>query len=192
MAVPVVAMLAIEGLKVELVDDVEDEPGEVALREPVAQVWWEQEGLVPQRGRRTIVGFWPVGDTAAGKDVDHFGCATGSFELEASDAWRDGLPRLGRLDRARCREPDRHAAGRGGYLWPLSDIEFDVDAGAVELEDRLAVADAQRAVDACGERLDARDEGGRRHGLRLQPQLLELGAGPVPAADGRPNARVPA
>src|SRR6266508_3856186 len=46
MAVPVVAMLAIEGLKVELVDDVEDEPGEVALREPVALVWWEQEGLV--------------------------------------------------------------------------------------------------------------------------------------------------
>jgi hypothetical protein len=30
-AVPVVAMLAIEGLKVELVDHVEDEPGEVAL-----------------------------------------------------------------------------------------------------------------------------------------------------------------
>ena len=43
---PVVAVLSVEGLKVELVDDVEDEPGEVAGGEPVAQVGWEQEGLV--------------------------------------------------------------------------------------------------------------------------------------------------
>jgi uncharacterized OB-fold protein len=44
MAVPVVAMLAIEGLKVELVDHVEDEPGKVAVGEPVAQVGRQQEG----------------------------------------------------------------------------------------------------------------------------------------------------
>jgi hypothetical protein len=50
-------------------------------------------GLVQQRGRRTKVGSWPVGDTATGKDVDHFGYATGSLGLEASDARRDGLPR---------------------------------------------------------------------------------------------------
>jgi hypothetical protein len=36
--VPVVAVLPVEGLKVELVDHVEDELGEVAFEEPVAQV----------------------------------------------------------------------------------------------------------------------------------------------------------
>jgi hypothetical protein len=46
MAVPVIAMLAIEGLKVELVDDVEDEPGQVAFGQPVAQVGRQEEGLV--------------------------------------------------------------------------------------------------------------------------------------------------
>jgi hypothetical protein len=45
MAVPVVAVDLVEGLKVELVDDVQDEPGEVAVGEPVAQVGREQEGL---------------------------------------------------------------------------------------------------------------------------------------------------
>jgi hypothetical protein len=43
-AVPVVAVLAVEGLKVELVDHVEDEPGEVALGEPVAQVRGSRKG----------------------------------------------------------------------------------------------------------------------------------------------------
>ena len=37
-AVPVVAVRAVERGEVELVDDVEDEPGEVAGGEPVAQV----------------------------------------------------------------------------------------------------------------------------------------------------------
>jgi hypothetical protein len=46
MAVPVVAVGQIEGCEVELVDDVEDEPGEMTLTEPVAQVRGEQEGLV--------------------------------------------------------------------------------------------------------------------------------------------------
>jgi hypothetical protein len=45
-AVPVGAMGLVEGCEVELVDHVEDEPGEIALREPVAQVGWEEEGLV--------------------------------------------------------------------------------------------------------------------------------------------------
>jgi hypothetical protein len=44
MAVPVVAMLAIERLKVELVDHVEDEPGEMILGEPVAQVRGSRKG----------------------------------------------------------------------------------------------------------------------------------------------------
>ena len=38
MAVAVVAVGQVERVEVELVDDVEDAPGEVALREPVAQV----------------------------------------------------------------------------------------------------------------------------------------------------------
>jgi hypothetical protein len=43
---PVSAVGAQERAKVELVDDVEDEPGEVVGWQPVAQVGWEQEGLV--------------------------------------------------------------------------------------------------------------------------------------------------
>src|SRR6266545_4500136 len=46
MAVPVGAVGAQERLQVELVGDVEDEPGEVAFGEPVAQVGRQQEGLV--------------------------------------------------------------------------------------------------------------------------------------------------
>jgi hypothetical protein len=115
-------------------------------------------GLVEERGR-CAAGLCPVGDTAAAEDVGHFGCARGSFEVEARDARRDGLPRCGRVGAGR-REPDRDAARLGSYVWPVSDIELDVDAGAVELEDRLAVADGKRAVDACGERLEAGDEGG--------------------------------
>jgi hypothetical protein len=45
-AVPVVAVLSVEGCEVELVDHVEDEPGEMILGEPVAQVGGQQEGLV--------------------------------------------------------------------------------------------------------------------------------------------------
>ena len=82
-------------------------------------------GLVEQPGRRAA-GFCPVGDTAAAKNVGHFGCATGSFVVEACDARRDGLPRGGRVDSARRREPDRDAARRGSYLWPVSNIELDV------------------------------------------------------------------
>jgi hypothetical protein len=43
---PVIAVCSVERGKVELVDHVEDEPGEVALGQPVAQVRREQEGLV--------------------------------------------------------------------------------------------------------------------------------------------------
>ena len=43
-----------EWVKVELVDDVEDEPGQVAFGEPVAQVGWEQEGLVAVAGKEVV------------------------------------------------------------------------------------------------------------------------------------------
>jgi hypothetical protein len=46
MPVAVVAVRTVERGEVELVDDVEDEPVEVAFGEPVAQVGWEQKGLV--------------------------------------------------------------------------------------------------------------------------------------------------
>ena len=46
MAVPVVAVGQVEGRQVELVDHVQDEPGEMVLGEPVAQVRGQQEGLV--------------------------------------------------------------------------------------------------------------------------------------------------
>jgi hypothetical protein len=50
--VPVVAMLAVEGLKVELVDDVQDEPGEVAVGQPVAQVGGSRKGWSRSPRRR--------------------------------------------------------------------------------------------------------------------------------------------
>jgi hypothetical protein len=46
MPMAVITVDTVEGLQVELVDHVEDEQGEVAGGEPVAQVGWEQEGLV--------------------------------------------------------------------------------------------------------------------------------------------------
>src|SRR6266545_2119900 len=98
-----------------------------------------------------------------------------SLDLEASDTRRDGLPLHGRRDGARCREPNRHAACGGMRPGPLTGDEGDVEAGVAEFEHRLAVPDAQRVIDACGERLDAGDEGGRRDRLGLEPQLLELG-----------------
>jgi hypothetical protein len=42
--VAVVAVGPVERVEVELVDDVEDEPGEVALGEPVAQVRGSRKG----------------------------------------------------------------------------------------------------------------------------------------------------
>jgi len=44
--VPVVAMRPVERVEVDLVDDVEDAPGEMALWESVAQVGWEAKRLV--------------------------------------------------------------------------------------------------------------------------------------------------
>ena len=44
MAVPVAAVRPVEGLKVEVVDRVEDEPGEVALGQPVAQIRGKRKG----------------------------------------------------------------------------------------------------------------------------------------------------
>jgi hypothetical protein len=44
-AVPVVPVRSVERRQVELVDHVEDEPGEVAFGEPVAQVRGQQKGL---------------------------------------------------------------------------------------------------------------------------------------------------
>jgi hypothetical protein len=44
--VPVVTVGPVGGPEVDLVDHVEQEPGEMIVRQPVAQVGWEQEGLV--------------------------------------------------------------------------------------------------------------------------------------------------
>jgi hypothetical protein len=53
-AVPVGAVRPVEGSQVELVDHVEDEPGQVAFGEPVAQVGWEQEGLVAVAAQEVV------------------------------------------------------------------------------------------------------------------------------------------
>jgi hypothetical protein len=54
MAVPVSPIGAQEGFQVELVDDVQDEPGEVAFGQPVAQVGREQEGLVAVAAKEVV------------------------------------------------------------------------------------------------------------------------------------------
>ena len=56
--VAVVAVGSVERGEVELVDHVEDEPGEVAVGEPVAQVRREQEGLVAVAAQE-VVGHSP-------------------------------------------------------------------------------------------------------------------------------------
>jgi hypothetical protein len=53
-AVAVVAVGAVEGGEVELVDHVEDEPGQVAVGQPVAHVGWEQEGLVAVAAQEVV------------------------------------------------------------------------------------------------------------------------------------------
>jgi hypothetical protein len=54
MAVPIGPVRPVEGFEVELIDHVEDEPGEVAFGEPVAQVGREQEGLVPITAKEVV------------------------------------------------------------------------------------------------------------------------------------------
>jgi hypothetical protein len=53
-AMPVSPVGAQERLQVELLGDVEDEPGEVAVGEPVTQVGREQEGLVAVAAQEVI------------------------------------------------------------------------------------------------------------------------------------------
>jgi hypothetical protein len=43
-----------EWAKVELVDHVQDKPGQVTARQPVAQVRWEQKGLVTVAGKEVV------------------------------------------------------------------------------------------------------------------------------------------
>jgi hypothetical protein len=53
-AVPVVAVGPVEGGEVELVDGVEDEPGEMGPGEPVPQVLGQQEGLVAVAAKEIV------------------------------------------------------------------------------------------------------------------------------------------
>ena len=114
---PAVVLVAAFGVKLE--------PAAGADPECVAHVVTGPEGdsalgLVQQRGRRANAELRLVADTAAREHVDHLGWAGGSFDLEASDTRGDGLPLPGRRDSARCREPDRHAAGGGTRSGPLA------------------------------------------------------------------------
>jgi PadR family transcriptional regulator PadR len=54
MAVAVVPVGQIERLKIELIDHVEEEPGEMILGEPVAQVGWGQEWLVAVAAKEIV------------------------------------------------------------------------------------------------------------------------------------------
>jgi pyrimidine deaminase RibD-like protein len=54
MAVPVITVGPVERTQVELVDHVEDEPGEVAVGQPVAQIRGQQEGLVAVAAQEVV------------------------------------------------------------------------------------------------------------------------------------------
>src|SRR6266540_792089 len=68
-------MLPVEGCQVELVDHVEDEPGEVAFGQPVAQVRGHQEGLVAVAAQEV------VGHCSGGQN------AYGSFQFGNHSGW---------------------------------------------------------------------------------------------------------
>jgi hypothetical protein len=53
-AVPVGPVGLEEWAQVELVDHVQDEPGQVVGRQPVADIGWEQEGLVAVAGKEVV------------------------------------------------------------------------------------------------------------------------------------------
>jgi hypothetical protein len=53
-AVPVVSVRTVERRQVELIDHVQDEPGQVAGGEPVAQVWGKHEGLVAVAAQEVV------------------------------------------------------------------------------------------------------------------------------------------
>jgi len=52
--VPVVTVGPVERVEVQLVDHVEDEPGQVALGQPVAEVGGQQEGLVAVAAQEVV------------------------------------------------------------------------------------------------------------------------------------------
>jgi phytoene dehydrogenase-like protein len=54
MAVPVSPIATQERRQVELVDDVEDEPGEVVFGQPVTQIRRQQEGLVAVAAKEVV------------------------------------------------------------------------------------------------------------------------------------------
>jgi hypothetical protein len=58
MAVPIVAMRPVERGEVELVEHVEDEPGEVTFSHPVAQVGGQQKELIAVAAQE-IAGHMP-------------------------------------------------------------------------------------------------------------------------------------
>jgi hypothetical protein len=58
MAVSVITVGQVEGCEVKLVDHVEDEPGEMAFREPVTQVRGQQEGLVAVTAQEALGHGW--------------------------------------------------------------------------------------------------------------------------------------
>jgi hypothetical protein len=53
MAVPIITVNSVKGLQVELVDHVEDEPGEMPFGDPIAQVWGSRKGW-PRSPRRKL------------------------------------------------------------------------------------------------------------------------------------------
>jgi hypothetical protein len=54
MPVPVGSVAAVEGQQIELADDVQDEPGQMIVGQPVAQVGRQQEGLVAVAAQEVV------------------------------------------------------------------------------------------------------------------------------------------
>jgi hypothetical protein len=106
--VPVVAMCPVERPKVELVDDVKDEPGEVAFGEPVAQGRGQQEGLVA-RCAQEVVRHSPL------YIIYHFSTNCVVLVHPATvEAARSKSTKLARLRPPRCKATGQAGTPRGG------------------------------------------------------------------------------
>ena len=110
------------------------------------------------------------------------------MELEASDARRDRLALPGRRDSARWGEPDRDAAGGGRTRGcsPRKMARLAWPSSSTDSPSRTASAPMMSAGSAWTQGMwDAEGTA-----CALEPQFLQLGAGPGPARDDRRAARI--
>jgi hypothetical protein len=88
-----------ERAQVEVVDDVQDEPGQVVGWQPVADIGWEQERLVAVTGTE-VAGQWPILRHQLALLPDPAAVpATGCYEIESVRRTRASIHRPGKFNR---------------------------------------------------------------------------------------------